>query len=268
MSLKKVLVTGANKGIGKAICIKLLTDYSDVSVLLGSRDAERGLAAVDSIVNELGESFRERIELLVIDVSKDESVIVAASKVSGPLYGIVNNAGVGFGVSFEDTMQTNLYGVKRVCDAFIPLLDQNNGRIVNIASASGPNFVSKQSKSLKKFFTDSNITWEQLDSLINEMCRNGSDDDAYGFSKACLNLYTIQLAKAHPHLIVNSCTPGYILTDLTAGMGATNPPIKGTVAPLHCLFSVDIGSGKYFGSDALRSPLDRYRAPGDPPFNP
>jgi NAD(P)-dependent dehydrogenase (short-subunit alcohol dehydrogenase family) len=71
-ALRKVLVTGANKGIGKAISTKLLTDYSDVSVLLGSRDAERGLAAVDSIVNELEESFRKRIELLVIDVSKDE----------------------------------------------------------------------------------------------------------------------------------------------------------------------------------------------------
>jgi hypothetical protein len=41
-------------------------------------------------------------------------------------------------------------------------------------------------------------------------------------------------------------------------------PREGTVAPMHLLFGELEGNGHYYGSDALRSPLDRYRAPGSP----
>ena len=88
------------------------------------------------------------------------------------------------------------------------------------------------------------------------------DDSAYGFSKACLNVLTRDFADMNPGLKINACTPGFILTDMTAHMGATNPPEAGTVAPLHCLFDENIGSGMYFGSDGVRSPLDKYRGPG------
>ena len=63
----------------------------------------------------------------------------------------------------------------------------------------------------------------------------------YGMSKALLNSYTMMLAREHPKLKINSCSPGYILTDLTAGMGATKrpevrlraPPLgQGTHSPL------------------------------------
>ena len=55
-------------------------------------------------------------------------------------------------------------------------------------------------------------------------------------------------------------------------MGATNPPEKGTIAPYFCLFGdVPFGpevNGRYYGSDGVRSPLDRYRGPGDPAYDP
>ncbi len=60
-----------------------------------------------------------------------------------------------------------------------------------------------------------------------------------------------------------------MLTDLTRGMGATKTPEQSQchVAPLFLLFGDDVPStGWYFGSDAVRSPLDRYRGPGDPPY--
>jgi carbonyl reductase 1 len=41
------------------------------------------------------------------------------------------------------------------------------------------------------------------------------EGEAYGFSKAVLNAYSRWLAKEHPSLVVNSCTPGFIATDLT-----------------------------------------------------
>lgn len=62
---------------------------------------------------------------------------------------------------------------------------------------------------------------------------------------------------------------GYVLTDLTKGMGASKTPEESNchVAPLHLIFGDEIeGNGRYYGSDAVRSPLDRYRGPGDPPY--
>ena len=49
-ALRKVLVTGANKGIGKRIATKILTDVDDSFVYLGARDASRGAAAVAGIL--------------------------------------------------------------------------------------------------------------------------------------------------------------------------------------------------------------------------
>lgn len=87
------------------------------------------------------------------------------------------------------------------------------------------------------------------------------------------------LAREQPNLKVNAMTPGrspcvwrldpgYILTDITRGMGATKPPEEGTKAAIHCLLGDLEGNGWYYGSDAVRSPIDRYRAPGDPPYEP
>ena len=80
------------------------------------------------------------------------------------------------------------------------------------------------------------------------------------------------LAASHPNLKINSCSPGYVLTDLTAGMGATKTPEESNchVAPLHLLFGEveqpEANKGRYYGSDGVRPPLDVYRGPGDPPY--
>lgn len=56
-----------------------------------------------------------------------------------------------------------------------------------------------------------------------------------------------------------------------AGMGASKTPEQSNchVAPLYLLMGdppFPGGNGRYYGSDAVRSPLDRYRGPGDPPY--
>ena len=230
LSSQRVLVTGANKGIGLQICKKILADHPDVHVLLGSRSAKLGEAAVSNIEKTV-EGSSGRVEAVQIDVTDDQSVAACAAAVKAkfdePLYGIVNNAGIGFGNTISQTLAVNMYGARRVCEAFVPLLDSASGRIVNIASASGPNFVRGLSAEQQELFTSRSTSWEALEA---EMHRYSALTDyegiAYGLSKACLNCYTMQLASAHPTLRINSCSPGYILTDLTAGMGATNPPEK------------------------------------------
>lgn len=264
---RRVLITGANKGIGRAAVAAVLSAHDDTFVYLGSRSRERGETTRNELVAEHA-AWAERITVLQIDVSDDASVRDAVSDVE-ELYGIVNNAGIGFGsYDAQTVVNTNTRGPKRVCEAFMPRLSKN-GRIVNVASASGPMFVAKQSADVQRVLTDPNVTWEQIEAIMN-----GAKGDAYGLSKACLNAYTILLARTHPQLVINSCTPGYIATDMTAPMRGSRtaeqagmkPPSEGTRAIMHLLFGDPGGTGWYFGSDAVRSPLDRYRSPGDPPY--
>ena len=266
--MRKVLVTGANKGIGLAIVKAILDEHDDTFVYLGSRDAARGKAAAES----LGKA--DRVSALEIDVASEASVKAAAKHVSGPLYGVVNNAGIGRG-ELADVLQTNVYGIHYVCEAFLPLLDPKEGRIVNVTSASGPNYVSAADAERKKFLLDKEITWPRLDAFMKE-CIAAKAGDAYGLSKACANVYTMALARDHANLAINACTPGFIDTDLTqhyaVSQGKTpaelgmKPPSAGAKAPVFLLFGALEGNGRFYGSDAQRSPLDRYRSPGSPPY--
>lgn len=277
--MRRILITGANKGIGRAAVAAVLSHADDTFVYLGSRDRDRG----EATRVELGESWASRIEVVALDVSDDASVAEAATVIDGPLFGIVNNAGIGFGdYDMQTVLNVNTRGPKRVCDAFLPMLVEA-GRVVNVASASGPMFVASCRPERQRALTHPDVTWEEIEAIMAEnLALQGGDfaaagfgkSDAYGLSKACLNAYTIALARAHPRLTINSCTPGFIETDMTrafargsspAEMGM-KPPSEGTRAIMHLLFG-DVKTGHYYGSDAVRSPLDAYRSPGDPPYS-
>ena len=116
-----------------------------------------------------------------------------------------------------------------------------------------------------------------MDGNKAEFTAKGLGDGApYGLSKACTNTYTLLLAREHPRLRINACTPGFIETDMTRRMAESQgkspaelgmkPPSAGAKAPMFLLFGEPEGNGRYYGSDAQRSPLDRYRAPGSPPY--
>ena len=69
------------------------------------------------------------------------------------LYGLVNNAGIGLstGNDTDVIMNTNYYGVKRVTDAFVDLIDKSNGRIVNTSSGVAPMWIRDQVISKKDY---------------------------------------------------------------------------------------------------------------------
>jgi NAD(P)-dependent dehydrogenase (short-subunit alcohol dehydrogenase family) len=292
--MRRILVTGANKGIGFAIATAILDEHDDTFVLLGSRDAARGRAAIEQLAKRRA-AWVDRVAPIELDVASDASVTAAARQVGdrygrapAPLHAVVNNAGIGLPAGdVGAVLNVNILGVHRVCEAFLPLLDAKAGRIVNISSAAGPNFVNTCSAERRRFFLDDQVEWPALQALIDECIATGSDKAAfaakglgsgepYGLSKACVNSYTMLLAREHPSLRINACTPGFIETDLTRKYAETQgkppaelgmkPPSAGARAAMFLLFGRPEGNGRYYGSDAVRSPLDRYRAPGDPPF--
>mmetsp|Transcript_3923 Transcript_3923/g.9883 ORF Transcript_3923/g.9883 Transcript_3923/m.9883 type:complete len:298 (+) Transcript_3923:126-1019(+) len=295
---RHILVTGANKGIGLALCREILEQHSDTNVFLGSRDAARGEAAANSLGAE------GRVIPIQLDVSSDASVSSAAEKVKSilgdsKLYAVVNNAGAGeFGGKVSDAVDVNTIGVKRVVDAFLPVLDPASGRVAMTSSAAGPNFIAKCGGSKGEELTDASVTWLQVKATVDEVlameAAGAADGDfeskgyppnkskdpmfGYGLSKALLNAYTLHLAREHPSLHINACTPGFIETDLskplaehsgkTAKEMGMKTPKEGTVALMRLIFGDVSGNWHYYGSDALRSPLHKYRGPGDPEYEP
>jgi len=178
-----------NKGIGLAICKKILEDHPNFHVLLGSRDHARGTEAVNSLHKE----GLTKVSLMELDVTDDGSIDSAVFEyghsysTNGSMYGIVNNAGVGFGRSIEDTVDTNTLGPMRVFDKFLPFL-QASGRVVNIASASGPNFTNSLTVEQRGFYKAPREPFAINAMIANKtkkskVSKPGFDNTAYGFSK-------------------------------------------------------------------------------------
>eukprot|EP00873_Tetraselmis_striata_P022999 jgi/Tetstr1/443263/TSEL_031297.t1 len=269
---KAVLVTGGNDGIGLALCRQLAAEHG-CRVLMASRSAERGEAAVASV--EPGSNGS--VELVVMDVAEDASVAEAAAEVArrlggDSLFAVVNNAGIGLSSSAtgEQVVNTNLFGTRRVCDAFTPLLSQSEGRIVNVGSGSGPMYVGGCPPQAQAFLCRAPESWEQIEAWVSGEYGLGSrfdGDRGYGLSKALVSCYTMLLAQRQPQLTSSCVSPGFINTKLTAGWGASKAPEQGTVSIRHCLFSPLEGNGWYYGSDAVRSPLHFMRNPGQPEYD-
>jgi NAD(P)-dependent dehydrogenase (short-subunit alcohol dehydrogenase family) len=173
--MKRILITGANKGIGLATVAKLLDSYDETFLLLGSRDSKKGQEVLNSLVHSQPE-WKDRLDVIQIDVKQVVSVNSAAEKVAkkfgrtpSPLYAIVNNAGIGNSMlGLNKILQVNTYGPKGVCDAFLGLLTPSIGRVVNITSASGPIFLADSSEEVKKIPTNPDVSWTEIEEFLAE----------------------------------------------------------------------------------------------------
>src|SRR5215813_439446 len=134
------LVTGASSGIGRATA--LLLDRSGFQVFAGVRRSEHGEA--------LRRQASERLTPILLDVTDPRSIEAAARAVTDllggrPLEGLVNNAGIDIAGPLETSsvadvrsqFEVNVIGLLSVTQAFLPLLRQSRGRIVNIGSVLG-----------------------------------------------------------------------------------------------------------------------------------
>jgi NAD(P)-dependent dehydrogenase (short-subunit alcohol dehydrogenase family) len=277
---RRIFVTGGNDGIGYALCRQLVVEHG-CQVFLGSRSEERGRAAAAKIEREIDAAAGGSVQCVLLDVCDAASVASAAHRIrvslgdAGRLYGLVNNAGVGLATALtpEKVLDTNLYGVKRVFEAFVGsgLVEE---RVVNVGSGSGPGYVRRCPAAAQPALCTTPTSWESIESMIAPSAdgrtglRSAADTNgAYGLSKAMLTLYTMLCADSHPDLLISCVSPGWIRTKLVGHDGPSKGPEEGTASILHALFAPLEASGWYYGSDCLRSPLHFMRNPGEPPYD-
>ena len=188
LASRVAIVTGAARGIGYAICERLLQSGASASMwdLDGAalRSAGQALAGLGKVAIEQ------------VDVSDPDSVARATQSTAsrfGKVDILVNNAGIGGPIAptweydldaFRQVFDVNVVGVFLCCKAVVPLMrKQNYGRIVNIASIAGkngtPNFaaygaskaaVIALTKALGRELADTEI-------LVNAVCPSVADTD-------------------------------------------------------------------------------------------
>ncbi len=200
------LVTGANRGIGRAIAEQLAALGN--TVLVSGRD----LARCAAVAAEIG----PRAHPLALDVT-DQSTIDAAADLIGQRFShldvLVNNAGISgrLGVlpsraglaDVAAVFDTNVFGVIRVTNAMLPLLLRSPaGRIVNVSSSVG---------SLTQMSDPAHFL-AGMPAMIS-----------YPPAKSALNALTIQYAKElqGTAILVNAADPGLCDTDFTRPLGLT-----------------------------------------------
>lgn len=139
---KTALVTGAGKGIGKAIAIALAQEGVHVGLLART---EKDLLTVAEEIKALGVN----VFIATADIADREEVEAAISKLQNQLGSIdilINNAGTGVFGKFlelepevwENMIKVNLFGVYYATRAVLPqMIERKSGDIINISSTAG-----------------------------------------------------------------------------------------------------------------------------------
>ena len=192
---KCAVVTGAAKGIGKAIALKLAS--SGVNIVLNYRSSEDKAIETEKEILSLG------VEVLRVkgDISKPndvENLIDSAKKKFGKIDIMVNNAGITKDTlllrmkeeDFDSVINVNLKGVFNCLKAITPVMvKQKEGKIINLSSVVG---------------------------LVGN-----AGQVNYAASKAGVIGMTKSLAKeiGSRGITVNAVAPGFIETDMTDVLG-------------------------------------------------
>ena len=170
---KTAFVTGAARGIGKAIALHLAKEGVHIGLLARTKSALKEVAADI-------ESYGVKVAYATADVSSKEQVdaaIASLTKDLGPADILINNAGIAtFGTVMEmdpeewkKILDVNLMGTYYVTRAVLPqLIEKNAGDIITISSTNGLNGAATSSAYSASKFAVIGFT----ESLAQEVRRN------------------------------------------------------------------------------------------------
>ena len=235
--MKTALITGANKSIGFETARQLLRQ--GFYVYLGSRDLENGQQAVENLKAE----GLDQVEAVRINVGDAESVAAARRAIgekTDSLDVLINNAGISGGMpqsamgasieQFKKVFETNVFGVVRVTQTFLGLLQKSNEpRIVMVSSSQG---------SLRLADDPTNIYYNHKAAV-------------YQSSKAALNMITINLAYELRDTLfkVNAVDPGFVATDFNNHRGTGTVKEAGARIAKYAVVAADGPTGKFFSEE-------------------
>ncbi|MCJ1311330.1 hypothetical protein MMC25_005001 [Agyrium rufum] len=265
MSYSRVaVVTGANKGIGLAIVRNFALRYPSSPfnngpclVYLTARNNERGNQALKDLQNDAQlvkakvlpkDGGPVEITYHQLDISQTKSIQDFSSflKEKHPqgIDFVINNAGIamtGFDSNVvKETIQCNYYGTLEATQDFLPLV-KDGGRLVNVSSMAG--HLNKYSDQIRNRFLQAKSAGE-ITSLMESFkaaVKNGDEkaqgwpSAAYAVSKAGVTGMTKVIAEENSSkgskTLINSCCPGYVVTDMTKG-GGVKTPDQGAETPV------------------------------------
>ncbi len=144
MTNKSIIITGASKGIGRAIALKFAENGFNVAV------CARKQADLDKLKAELQQlSQNSKILTLPCDVRKKEEILAFAEQVKKEFENVdvlVNNAGIFLPGAvhneaegtLEQLIETNLYSAYYISRALLPaMIERKSGSIFNVSSVAG-----------------------------------------------------------------------------------------------------------------------------------
>ncbi|WP_410770440.1 3-ketoacyl-ACP reductase [Fontibacillus sp. BL9] len=140
---KTAIITGAGKGIGKALAVALAKEGVNLGLIA------RTAADLESLQQELGKEYGIKVHIAPADISEQPEAAAAVSKLIEELGSVdilINNAGIAqFGTlmdmdpaDWERIIRVNLMGTYYVTRAALPhMLEKQSGDIINVASTAG-----------------------------------------------------------------------------------------------------------------------------------
>lgn len=278
-SLKTVLVTGSNKGIGFGILRGLLLKNIDYNFVLTSRDEKRGKTSYEKLIDEFPNKS-DNIFYHQLDITDNDSTTGCFQWIKskfGQIDMLVDNAAVAYkGPEFNldvynFTFPINVYGTINFTEKIIDAdLIRKDGKIVILGSMAGT--LARLSEERRKEFMDDNLTLQGLFDLSskfkqaiidNKIKENGWTETAYGTTKMIINTYARVLSKRKEikerNIGVYVCNPGWVRTDM-AGPRAPLSIEEGVLTPIY-LIELPDGiiqdlQGKYFDNCQVASYYD------------